>query len=386
MEAIVFTKELANIKLTEMGAKATFECEISKEGLKVEWQKSGKKLRRDEHDITAKGKVHTLVIEKAKAEDAAEYSAVYENLTTKAKLSFAVPPSIGDHEYSDRLLLKGGAAAAIEIPFTGCPQPKATWKYKGGKLPDARRFNVDTIQNMTSMTIKKAQKSDAGKYTLTLENEFGQATFSIEIVIVDKPGAPERFKVKGVTETEVSLTWEEPINDGGSMVTGYILEKRETGKRAWQKVAEVEDMEFTVTGLTEGQTYNFQVAAVNEVGAGPFAELTKGVAPKSQYEPPGPPSAPEITEIRKESCILKWEAPEENGGTEVAGYFIERSAGGSARWLRISREPVPDVTDEVKDLIEGTEYAFRIVAQNKVGEGPPGPQSKPVVAKDPWGE
>lgn len=44
-----------------------------------------------------------------------------------------------------------------------------------------------------------------------------------------------------------------------------------------------------------------------------------------------------------------------------------------------------EVTSVVTDLVEDTEYEFRIIAVNKVGEGPPGPKSKPVLAKDPWG-
>ncbi len=69
----------------------------------------------------------------------------------------------------------------------------------------------------------------------------------------------------------------------------------------------------------------------------------------------------------------------------MTGYFIERSTPASARWLRITKEPVEGTTYESKDLVEGTEYEFRVVAINKVGEGPPGPKSKPILAKDPWG-
>ena len=42
-------------------------------------------------------------------------------------------------------------------------------------------------------------------------------------------------------------------------------------------------------------------------------------------------------------------------------------------------------TYTVTELIEDNEYEFRVIALNKVGEGPPGPKSAPVKAKDPWG-
>ena len=101
---------------------------------------------------------------------------------------------------------------------------------------------------------------------------------------------------------------------------------------------------------------------------------------------PGPPSAPEVTEIRKTSCTLSWQPPEEDGGTPVIGYLIERATSGSKRWLKVSKEVVPETTLKVTDLIEDTEYQYRIIAVNKVGEGEPGPPSEPFGAKDPWGE
>ena len=83
---------------------------------------------------------------------------------------------------------------------------------------------------------------------------------------------------------------------------------------------------------------------------------------------------------------MSWQPPENDGGSPVIGYFIERAQTRSTRFLRCNKQPVPDTTYKVTDLIEDTEYVFRIVAINKVGEGPPGPQSANVKAKDPWRE
>lgn len=97
-----------------------------------------------------------------------------------------VPPTLGKHDYEDRLVLKTGTSAAIEIPFSANPQPTCTWKYKNGKLPDTRRFKTDEITNMTSITMSKVKRSDSGMYSLLLENEHGKVTFKIEIVVLGK--------------------------------------------------------------------------------------------------------------------------------------------------------------------------------------------------------
>jgi len=89
VEEIKFTRELQDVKLMAANATATFECDLSKAGLKVEWSKDGKKLRRgdDRFEMVSDGKTHRLVIEKAGAEDVGKYTATYEQLNTTAALS-----------------------------------------------------------------------------------------------------------------------------------------------------------------------------------------------------------------------------------------------------------------------------------------------------------
>ena len=101
---------------------------------------------------------------------------------------------------------------------------------------------------------------------------------------------------------------------------------------------------------------------------------------------PGPPSAPEVVEAFRDSCTLTWKEPDHDGGTPVTGYFVERSTAKSVSFIRITRQPVTETTYTVQDLLENNEYRFRIVAANKVGEGQPGPPSRNVQAKDPWGK
>ena len=102
-------------------------------------------------------------------------------------------------------------------------------------------------------------------------------------------------------------------------------------------------------------------------------------------EPPGPPTAPEVEDIFRDSCMLSWRPPDSDGGTPITGYYVERSMARANRWIRITRNAVTETTFKADDLIEDNEYQFRIVAENKAGEGPPGPSSKPMTAKDPWG-
>lgn len=51
-------------------------------------------------------------------------------------------------------------------------------------MADSRRFKEDIIINMTSLTMSKVVRSDAGEYTVTLKNEFGSCTWSIKLIVM----------------------------------------------------------------------------------------------------------------------------------------------------------------------------------------------------------
>ena len=101
----------------------------------------------------------------------------------------------------------------------------------------------------------------------------------------DKPSAPEDFVGTGYTETTISLKWSPPKDDGGSPVTGYYVEKRESGKTEWSYETEtsVDEQEMTSRNLTERKSYYFRVCAVNSVGKGEFNELAEPIMAKCPH-------------------------------------------------------------------------------------------------------
>ena len=85
---------LENIKVTSANVTVTFECELSKDGLKVEWFKGDKKLKRDDrYNMSSVGKVHKLTIDSVDSEDVGKYTVAFEKLSSTAKLSME-----GNHE------------------------------------------------------------------------------------------------------------------------------------------------------------------------------------------------------------------------------------------------------------------------------------------------
>ncbi|CAH1802736.1 unnamed protein product, partial [Owenia fusiformis] len=100
---------------------------------------------------------------------------------------------------------------------------------------------------------------------------------------------------------------------------------------------------------------------------------------------PGPPDAPIISEIFKDSCQATWSPPESDGGAPIIGYHIERRQATSTRWVKVNTDVIEELTMKATGLNEGMDYEFRVAAENKAGIGKYSPPSKPFKAKDPWG-
>lgn len=89
----------------------------------------------------------------------------------------------------------------------------------------------------------------------------------------------------------VKLRWEPPLADGGSEITNYIIEKRETSRANWALVTSNIHGHITdcsVEKLIEGHEYQFRVSAENQYGVGDPV-MTDPVTVKNPYGECGPP-------------------------------------------------------------------------------------------------
>jgi hypothetical protein len=96
---------------------------------------------------------------------------------------------------------------------------------------------------------------------------------------VKKPEAPTDVTAKAGNKKAV-VQWKAPASDGGSPITGYVV----TPFRGKTKQAPISvnstDTSTTVTGLVNGATYTFKVAAINASGTGAESTASAAVSPK----------------------------------------------------------------------------------------------------------
>lgn len=99
---------------------------------------------------------------------------------------------------------------------------------------------------------------------------------------------------------------------------------------------------------------------------------------------PSKPKGPlEVSDVNAEGCKLKWDKPEDDGGSPIKEYVVEKMDTDTGRWIPVTttREPAAEITG----LIPGKEYKFRVKAVNPEGESDPLETSTGTVAKNPFG-
>jgi hypothetical protein len=92
-------------------------------------------------------------------------------------------------------------------------------------------------------------------------------TFLIKLPfgVPDAPGEPE---VHEIGSNFVTLTWTKPASDGGGVIRGYWVEKRDLATDRWVKcnLNPIQSTQCNVSSLVENKEYEFRVFAENEAG------------------------------------------------------------------------------------------------------------------------
>uniref|UniRef100_A0A663MAZ1 Titin n=1 Tax=Athene cunicularia TaxID=194338 RepID=A0A663MAZ1_ATHCN len=288
-----------------------------------------------------------------------------------------LPPEIElDAELRKVVTIRACCTLRLFVPIKGRPAPEVKWTREHGESLD--RASIESTSSYTLLIVENVNRFDSGKYILTIENSSGSKSAFVNVRVLDTPGAPQDLKIKEVTKSSVTLTWEPPLIDGGSKIKNYIVEKRESTRKAYSTVnANCHKTSWKVDSLQEGCNYYFRVLAENEYGIGLPVETSESV---KVSERPLPPGKITLLDVTRNSVSLSWEKPEHDGGSRILGYIVEMQSKGSEKWSTCATVKVTEAT--ITGLIQGEEYTFRVSAQNEKGISDPRQLGIPVVAKD----
>lgn len=282
-----------------------------------------------------------------------------------------------DASFKQTHIVKNGGTVTLHIPFRGKPPPLATWTKVDGEI--GVMVDINTTETSSTLTIENCTRYDAGKYTLSLENNSGRKSITFTVKVLDTPGPPGPLTFKDVTRGALTLMWDAPLNDGGARIQHYVIEKREASRLSWQEVStKCSRQILRVTNLSIGIPYLFRVMAENQFGLGEAYEMSEAII---ATEEPAPPKRLDIIDTSNSTATLAWLKPEHDGGSRITGYIVETKAKGSDHWVFGGHTKSLHMV--IEGLVENTEYDFRVKAKNDAGLSDPRDAFASVIIKEP---
>jgi hypothetical protein len=238
-----------------------------------------------------------------------------------------------------------------------------TWQ-PGGQVAAAQ--TTATVANLTNGVSHRFRVAAFNK------NGLGPWSGASLPVVPAGPAFPPIALAAVGGDRSARLTWSVPSANGGA-ISAYLIEI--TGPEGVRTESAGTAAEATVSGLTNGITYSFRVAAVTGAGVGGFAEASQPVTPLAA---PTVPLAVATTPGNK-SASISWQHPSETGGRPVTEYIVEVASGSGAIAHVV---PGSSLSFEATGLTNGATYTVRVAARNAVGTGPFAAAAGSVVPRE----
>ncbi len=222
---------------------------------------------------------------------------------------------------------------------------------------------VDLAKDATTRRVTGLTNGTTYTFIVRAVNRAGRgAEAEVDATPVAVPTAPTGLAAT-VGDTQVSLSWTLPT-DSGVLTKVQVRHKADTATNweAWADLA-ADATTHTVTGLTNGQLYNFEVRAVNASGGGAAAAVSATPTPA-----PGAPTklsaVPGDTEV-----VVLWTLP--TNTSQIDSVELRHKADTpNAAWSEWSSLEGTAERSRVTGLVNGTKYVFEVRAVNTVGTGP----------------
>ena len=110
-------------------------------------------------------------------------------------------------------------------------------------------------------------------------------TDSFPLLFTEVPAPPQNVLSGDIFANSATITWETPESDGGSPITGYVIERATNNSGKWIRVTRdaVKELSHHFDSLLEGTVYEFRVIALNKKGESRPSEPCAPFTAKNPY-------------------------------------------------------------------------------------------------------
>ena len=178
-----------------------------------------------------------------------------------------------------------------------------------------------------------------------------------------KPDAPT-LTATAMGSDKIKVSWTLG-HDGGSAVTGYLLQYSKDAGSSWMNLLEPTPtmMEYTHKGLGGGETRHYRIRATNAEGS-TWSTVASATTDRSAPGRPTLDAAPGNKRV-----YLAWDDPATpTGGSAILRYEVQVWDSGLRRWRDLTRT---GATSYIHTGLENDKlYFYRVRAVNAIDEGP----------------
>jgi titin len=276
-----------------------------------------------------------------------------------------------------------GIASAAPLAFTATPGDSSvilnwTAPVNTGGLP-IKSYVVE--QNTTGNTWSEVASVDMNSLSAYVSNLTNFTAYNFRVSAVTNfgkgasatltaspsvlPTAALTLKLVSVGPGAVTVGWDLVTGGSASTITGYKVEYSADGQ-VWavSTTTGATTTSATVSGLTNGKTYQIRVSPATATGTGASSVIlgTPATRPDAVTNLVANPSSGKMT--------LTFTRPKNTGGYGIDYYIAEVAPSASGPWTVAVANSGSELTRiDIPGLANTTNYFFRVTAVNQVGKG-----------------
>ncbi|XP_065133987.1 myosin light chain kinase, smooth muscle isoform X1 [Paramisgurnus dabryanus] len=252
-----------------------------------------------------------------------------KEVPVKRKSSSCTAPPLQFIAPLDCLEVRVGETARLTCAFKGSSPVVSCWIRNKKEVVESSRFQIEKSDESSSLVILNVLPDDSGRYTVFVRDRKSSAQHTLTLRVIDRPQPPASCPVPCVVSSlSLVLSWSGPSYDGGSAVTGYVVEVCESPAESghWKELtAECTSTSFRVSsGLKPQGEYRFRVRAYNAVGVSEPSQESQPI----RMEIPG--DATEETPVEYVNVIINTE-------NKITDHFIVQERLGVGKFGQVFR-------------------------------------------------
>ena len=204
---------------------------------------------------------------------------------------------------------------------------------------------------------------------LETDSSTGLRIDSAPTIFGNTPSDPA-IGVATAVDGQATVVFTPPIDNGGHPITNFKAISNPVG---FTGECSAPCSSVVISGLTNGESYTFMVAAQNSLGDGTYSAESNSVIPQISGTVPDAPIIGNVTAGNR-SAVVNFSAPASDGGNPITKYTAISNPGA---WSSSCTAPCSSIT--VNNLTNGSAYTFTVKAINAAGPSAPSATSTQIV-------